>query len=138
MTFASAAKLPGPPGLLPWLPDAVIDLQSEAGARPVRGTWRYHDVQIAEIDYVGVRSDLGPSGEPKRTYDVLPHAEPVEFDDSAVSGRSAPGYAETAREPAQPGLRRWRRPHAIRDGHDEYHRPRVGMPGVRPIRDPCE
>ena len=77
-----AATLPGPVELLPGLPDAVIDLQSDRGVQLVRGQWRYHDAQIEEIDFVGVGSDLGPSGLPNRTYDIAPHAEMVNFDDS--------------------------------------------------------
>src|SRR5919201_1824378 len=78
-----AARLPGPPELLPGRPDAIIDLQSDDGIRLVQGQWRYHDAEITSIDFVGVGDDLGPSGAPNRTYDILPHAEAVEFDDSA-------------------------------------------------------
>jgi gluconolactonase len=78
-----AARLPGPTERLPGLPDAVVDLQTDAGIRLVGGEWRYHDAHVREIDFVGVGDDLGPSGQPNRTYDVVPHAEPVEFDDSA-------------------------------------------------------
>jgi gluconolactonase len=77
-----AATLPGPAQLLPGLPDAVIDLQSDRGIQLVQGQWRYHDARIEEIDFVGVGSDLGPSGLPNRTYDIAPHAEMVNFDDS--------------------------------------------------------
>lgn len=78
----NAAKMPGPPELLPGLPDAVIDLQTEAGVRLVKGEWRYADAEVVEIDFVQVGPDLGPSGGPNRTYDLLPHAEGVDFDDS--------------------------------------------------------
>jgi gluconolactonase len=77
-----AATLPGPPELLPGLPDSVIDLQTDAGVDLVGGEWRYRDAEVAEIDFVRVGPDLGPSGEPTRTYDVLPHAEAPEFDDT--------------------------------------------------------
>jgi gluconolactonase len=77
----NAAKLPGPPELLPGLPDAVIDLQTEKGVQLVQGQWRYADTKVVEIDFVGVGSDLGPSGQPNRTYDIVPHAEGVDFDD---------------------------------------------------------
>src|SRR5919199_5589661 len=78
-----AARLPGPPELLPGRPDAVVDLQTDAGVRLVQGQWRYHAAEIATIDFVEVGDDLGPSGAPNRTYDIQPHAEAVEFDDSA-------------------------------------------------------
>ncbi|MCG8351791.1 MAG: SMP-30/gluconolactonase/LRE family protein [Chloroflexales bacterium] len=77
-----AARLPGPPELLPNLPNAVIDLQTEAGVALVKGQWRYSDTQVTEIDFVAVGPDLAPSGAPNRTYDILPHAEGVDFDDS--------------------------------------------------------
>jgi gluconolactonase len=77
-----ASTLPGPPELLPGLPDAVIDLQTDAGVNLIRGQWRYHDARIEEIDFVGVGSDLGPSGAPNRTYDIAPHAEAIDFDDA--------------------------------------------------------
>jgi gluconolactonase len=82
VTAISAATLPGPPELLPGRPDAIIDLQTHEGAALVGGQWRYGDAEVAEIDFVGVGPDLGPSGPPNRTYDVVPHAQAVDFDDS--------------------------------------------------------
>lgn len=78
-----ASRLPSPSELLPGLPDAVVDLQTDEGAKLVRGRWRYSDTTVAEIDFVNVGPDLGPSGEANRTFDVLPHAQRLEFDDSA-------------------------------------------------------
>ena len=82
-----AARLPGPPELLHGLPDAVIDLQTEDGLRLVGGEWRYADARIEEIDFVevgGPAADdpLGPGTVPNRTYDIKPHAEGRDFDDS--------------------------------------------------------
>jgi gluconolactonase len=81
------ARLPGPPELLPGRPDAVIDLQTRAGADLVGGQWRYADAHVEEIDFValagpGTPDPLGPGEVPNRTYDVQPHAEGVDFDDS--------------------------------------------------------
>ena len=76
------ANLPSPPELLPGKPDAVINLQTHEGAALVGAEWRYADAQIEEIDFVEVGEDLGPSGKPNRTYDVEPHAEAADFDDS--------------------------------------------------------
>ena len=45
-----------------------------SGATPTLG--------LSEIDFVEVGVDLGPSGKPNRTYDVEPHAEAADFDDS--------------------------------------------------------
>src|SRR6266542_6793640 len=73
---SSAARLPG-------RPDAIVDLQTDGGVRLVGGQWRYHDARAEEIAFVEVGDDLGPSGAPNQTYDIMPHAEPVEFDDSA-------------------------------------------------------
>jgi gluconolactonase len=69
------------------LPTAVVDLQSEEGARMVGARWRYSDARIEEIDFVAVGGPadpdpLGPGSAPNRTYDVAPHAEGVDFDDS--------------------------------------------------------
>jgi gluconolactonase len=77
-----AAKLPGPPELLPGRPDAVIDLQTQEGVALVVGEWRYSDAEVRQIDGVGVGVDLGPSGSPNRTYDIAPHAQAADFDDS--------------------------------------------------------
>jgi hypothetical protein len=88
------ADIPRPTELLPGLPDAVIDLQSDRGVQLVQGQWRYHDARIEEIDFVGVGPDLGPSGLPNRTYDIAPHAEPLNFDDSdSPKAHSGPGQA---------------------------------------------
>jgi gluconolactonase len=81
------APVPGPPELLPGRPDAVVDLETDAGVALVGGTWRYADCRIEEIDFVEVGGDddpdpLGPGVVPNRTYDVVPHAEAAGFDDS--------------------------------------------------------
>src|SRR5215211_4512487 len=80
-----AARLPGPTELLPGRPDAIVDLQSDEGVALVGGTWRYSDAEVREIDFVEVGSDadpLGPGDVPNRTYDIVPHAEAPDFDDS--------------------------------------------------------
>jgi gluconolactonase len=87
-TAVSAARLPGPPELLPGKPDAIVDLQSEAGLALVGGEWRYADCRVEEIDFVEVGTEadpdpLGPGQKPNRTYDVVPHAEGADFDDSS-------------------------------------------------------
>ena len=84
-TLTPATRLPGPPELLPGRPDAVIDLQTEDGVALVHGQWRYSDAHVEEIDFVQLGSDedpLGPGTVPNRTFDVLPHAEGVDYDDS--------------------------------------------------------
>lgn len=83
LAITTAARLPGPPELLPGRPDAIVNLQTDAGAALVGGTWRYADARVDEIGFVHVGPDLGPSGSPSRTYDVVPHAEPSDFDDSS-------------------------------------------------------
>jgi gluconolactonase len=84
---AGPSRVPGPPELLPGRPDAVIDLQTDAGAALARAQWRYADARVEEIDFVAVggpgsADPLGPGDVPNRTYDVLPHAEAAGFDDS--------------------------------------------------------
>jgi gluconolactonase len=81
------ATVPGPPELLPGRPDAVVDLQSVEGVALVDGVWRYADCRIEEIDFVAVGGPgdpdpLGPGVVPNRTYDVVPHAEAADYDDS--------------------------------------------------------
>jgi gluconolactonase len=78
----TAARLPGPPELLSGLPDAIVDLQTDTGAALVGTTWRYADAEVREVDFVEVADDLGPGDMPNRTYEVVPHAEAVGFDDS--------------------------------------------------------
>jgi gluconolactonase len=82
-----AARLPGPPELLPGRPDAVIDLQTGAGAMLAGSRWRSADARVESIDFVEVGGPddpdpLGPGTVPNRTYDVLPHAQAADFDDS--------------------------------------------------------
>src|SRR5437764_10686907 len=82
---APAARLPGPPELLPGRPDAVVDLQTDQGCALVGGEWRYSDAEVREIEFVEVGADgdpLGPGEVANRTYDVVPHAEAADFDDS--------------------------------------------------------
>jgi gluconolactonase len=80
-----AARLPGPPELLPGRPDAIVDLQSDDGVDLIAGEWRYSDARVEEIDFVDLGSPqdpLGPGTVPNRTFDVLPHAEAADYDDS--------------------------------------------------------
>jgi gluconolactonase len=96
----SAARVPGPPELLPGRPDAVVDLQTEDGVALVGGRWRYSDARVEEIEFVelagpGAEDPLGPGDVPNRTYDVVPHAEAADYDDS--------GWRELA--PAETQLR---------------------------------
>jgi gluconolactonase len=91
----AAAPVPGPPELLPGRPDAVIDLQTHDGCRLVAGQWRYADARVREIGFVelaglGAADPLGPGDVVNRTYDVEPHAEGVDFDDSSWA-QLAPG-----------------------------------------------
>lgn len=84
-TLTLAARLPGPPEYLPEKPDAVVDLQADGGVALVAGEWRYADAEVREIDFVevGAADDpFGPGDEPNRTYDIVPHAEASDYDDS--------------------------------------------------------
>jgi hypothetical protein len=84
-TGTSAARLPGPPELLPGRPDAIVDLQTDEGAELVGAQWRYSDARVEEIDFVELGSPedpLGPGTVPNRTFDVVPHAEAADYDDS--------------------------------------------------------
>ena len=84
----TAAPLPGPPELLPGRPDAVIDLQTGEGCALAGARWRYADARVREIDFValagpGAADPLAPGDVPNRTYDIEPHAQAADFDDSA-------------------------------------------------------
>jgi gluconolactonase len=84
--MTGAARLPGPSELLPGKPDAIVDLQTAEGLALVAGEWRYADAWVEEIDFVAVGAagdPLGPGTRPNRTFDVLPHAETADYDDSS-------------------------------------------------------
>jgi gluconolactonase len=78
-----SVKIPGPPELLPGCPDAIIDLQTDEGAALADGQWRYSDTRVRRTGFVSVGPDLGPSGPANRTYEVVPRAHAVDFDDSS-------------------------------------------------------
>jgi gluconolactonase len=63
-------------------PNALIDLRTADGVRMVRGQWRYSDTTIVETDFNAPGPDLKPSGKPIKTYDYLPKAGSIDFDDS--------------------------------------------------------
>jgi gluconolactonase len=84
---AARPHVPGPPELLPGRPDAVIDPQSADGCALVGGLWRYADARVEHARFVelagpGTPDPLGPGDVPNRTYDVVPHVEGADFDDS--------------------------------------------------------
>ncbi len=77
-SIVSAARLPGPPELLPGSPDAIVDLQTEEGVALVGGRWRYADARVEEIEFVELGSPddpLGPGTVPNTTYDVVRSSE---------------------------------------------------------------
>ena len=81
----AATAIPGPTELLPGCPDAIIDLQTDAGVELVQGQWRYADARVERIEFVEVghpHDPLGPGVVPNVTYDVVPHAEGADYDDS--------------------------------------------------------
>jgi gluconolactonase len=65
------------------VPDAAIDLATEAGVQLVKGQWRYRDTEIVNVDFRGPGPDGQPTGGPAKTYDYTPHAGGADFDDSA-------------------------------------------------------
>ena len=78
-----AVSVPSPREFLPSCPDAIVDLQTHEGVALVGGEWRYSDTKVRETDFVAAGPDLSPSGPPNRTYEVVPHAQSADFDDSA-------------------------------------------------------
>ena len=80
-------SIPGPPEILPRRPAALVDLQTDEGVALVGGQWRYADARVEEIAFValagvGAADPLGPGDEPNATYDIVPHAQAADFDDS--------------------------------------------------------
>lgn len=72
-------------------PDAIVDLKTDEGVELVKGQWRYSDAKVVDVDHHWPGADLGPSGPPNRTLDLVPHAGVVDFDDSkweAIEPRS--------------------------------------------------
>lgn len=63
-------------------PEAIINLATPEGIQLVKGEWRYSEVKIMEVDHRSPGPDLRPSGPPNRTYDIIPHAGGIDFDDS--------------------------------------------------------
>jgi len=93
-TITRAARLPGPPELLPGKPDAIVDLQTDEGVALVGGGWRYSDCAVEEIEFVelGTPEDpLGPGTVPNRTYDVVRTGEPRELAPADTQLRLANG-----------------------------------------------
>jgi gluconolactonase len=89
-----AARLPGPPELLPGRPDAIVDLQTDEGAALVGGRWRYSDARVDEIEFVEVGSPedpLGPGTVPNRTYDVVRDGDARELAPADTQLRLASG-----------------------------------------------
>jgi gluconolactonase len=74
--------VPGPSGLLPNLPDAVVDLRTKSGADMVRAQWRFRDARIKETVFRGPGPDLGPTGAPSKTHDIFPRPGLPGFQDS--------------------------------------------------------
>ena len=79
----TASRLPVPPGILPGLPDGMVDLSTDAGVELIKGQWRYHDAQVVDVAFRSVWEDLNPTGPPNQTYDIVPHAQVLDFDDSS-------------------------------------------------------
>ncbi len=78
----TASRLPGPTGILPGLPDSLVDLSTDAGVELIQGQWRYHDAQVVDVEFRSVGEDGNPTGPPNQTYDIVPHAQILDFDDS--------------------------------------------------------
>jgi gluconolactonase len=89
-----AARVPGPPELLPGKPDAVVDLQTDEGVALVGGQWSYSDCRVEEIEFVELGSPedpLGPGTIPNRTYDIVRDGEPRELAPADTQLRLANG-----------------------------------------------
>ena len=63
-------------------PDAMVDLRTEVGATVAAAQWRYSDTDIKEIEHRDVGTDLKATGLKNHTFDFMPDARAVDFDDS--------------------------------------------------------
>src|ERR1051326_8114079 len=63
-------------------PEATVDLATEDGVKLVKGTWRYSDTKIIEVDFKASGPDQQPTGAPIKTYDYTSKAGGAGFDDS--------------------------------------------------------
>jgi gluconolactonase len=80
-----STRPPGPPELLPGRADAIVDLQTDDGVALVGGQWRYSDATVEGVGFVELGSPEDPLGlgtVPNRTFDIAPHAEAADFDDT--------------------------------------------------------
>jgi gluconolactonase len=85
MSFVQAIASSTTPPLPSGTPSAIVDLATREGVALVRGAWRYSDTKIVEVDFRGPGADGQPNGAPVTTYDYIPHAGGMDFDDSAWS-----------------------------------------------------
>ena len=81
--------VPGPSGLLPNLPDAVVDLRTKPGVDAVGAQWRFRDARIRETVFRGPGPDLGPTGTPGKAYDIFPRPGLPGFEESQWQAISA-------------------------------------------------
>lgn len=79
MTLPPSAPAPLPAGV----PAATLHLTRPEALKALNAQWRYSDTRVVETAFRSVGSDNKPSGRPNHTYDIEPHAEGVDFDDSA-------------------------------------------------------
>jgi len=63
-------------------PAASVDLATTAGVKLVQGQWRYSDTKIIEVENKKPAADGKSPPTTVKTYDIIPHAEPTDFDDS--------------------------------------------------------
>ncbi len=63
-------------------PAATVELTTAEGVAAVKGTWRYADARIVDVEFKRAGADGQPTGDPTRTHDVEPHAGVAGFDDS--------------------------------------------------------
>jgi gluconolactonase len=60
----------------------TIDLTSESGVQLAHAVWRYSDTKIVDQTFRAPDQDGQPTGAAVHTYDIVPHAGGLDFDDS--------------------------------------------------------
>jgi gluconolactonase len=63
--------------------DAIVDLRTAEGADSVGAVWKYQSASIVPVDFRAPGRDLKPTGAPIKTFDLVPRAGAVDFDDAS-------------------------------------------------------
>ncbi len=63
-------------------PQAIVNLATTDGIQLIKGSWKYSDAKVVDVDFKAAGPDRKPSGAAITTNDIFPKAGAVNFDDS--------------------------------------------------------